>query len=148
MDHRAYHLQNPAHNAVTRALTTGRLKRRPCEECGEPGQAHHDSYYPDKWLKVRWLCGKHHREWHTKNEPEWPTIFEFHPSDQERFVFDGRRGRPPKPWFRAQTRSWYVTLNGKAFQLHRDKEKAYKRFFELLKEHRPQEEDSPSSKMQ
>src|SRR5690349_9971798 len=51
-----------------------------CEQCGaEPAQAHHDSYYPDRWLDVRWLCPNHHLEWHRENEPEWPSIFEFHP---------------------------------------------------------------------
>ena len=39
------------------------IERKPCEICGESKtQAHHDDY--DKPLAVRWLCLKHHREWH------------------------------------------------------------------------------------
>lgn len=48
-----------AHYAVTRALQTGSLLRRPCEICGSsPVDAHHPDYkHP---LEVRWLCRKHH----------------------------------------------------------------------------------------
>jgi hypothetical protein len=38
------------------------LVRKPCEVCGEKAEAHHDDYA--KPLDVRWLCFKHHREWH------------------------------------------------------------------------------------
>jgi hypothetical protein len=82
MADRSCHLQALAHAAVARALSRGQLTRQECEVCGQEGQAHHDSYYPDKWLKVRWLCRARHRDWHDKNEPEWPTIYEFHPSDR------------------------------------------------------------------
>lgn len=59
---------------VKRAVCLGVLIPEPCEVCGIFGKtdkgrravsAHHDDYnYP---LKVRWLCHKHHMEWHTKN---------------------------------------------------------------------------------
>ena len=38
------------------------MSRQLCEICGKPAQAHHDDY--DKPLEVRWLCPKHHMEWH------------------------------------------------------------------------------------
>ena len=82
MDDRAYHLQCQAHRAVAHALEIAGIARQPCEVCGGHAQAHHDSYYPERWLDVRWLCAKHHKEWHDANEPEWPTIYEYHPSDQ------------------------------------------------------------------
>lgn len=45
------------------AVRDGKLTRQPCEVCGaEPTEAHHDDY--DKPLEVRWLCRKHHREYH------------------------------------------------------------------------------------
>lgn len=55
--------------AVGRAVRDGRLVRQPCEVCGatEKVQAHHDDY--SKPLDVRWLCPKHHAEWHKHNEP-------------------------------------------------------------------------------
>ena len=47
--------------AVSNAIRDGRLKRMPCEVCGNPkSQGHHDDYR--KKLSVRWLCFKHHRE--------------------------------------------------------------------------------------
>lgn len=43
-----------------------KLERKPCEVCGESNsQAHHNDY--DKPLNVRWLCSKHHREWHKEH---------------------------------------------------------------------------------
>ncbi|MGL6097011.1 MAG: hypothetical protein ACRC7O_14605 [Fimbriiglobus sp.] len=136
MDHRAYHLQPSAHAAVANALRSGKLTRQPCEECGEKAQAHHDSYFPERWLDVRWLCGKHHRAWHAANEPEWPTIFDYHPSDSSSSFGlhgrPGRAGRPCRPWFRASRNCWYVTLDGKRHNLGVDRDEAHRRFEKLL----------------
>ena len=54
-----------AHYAVNNALTRDKLKRKPCEVCGnKKSQAHHDDY--SKPLVVRWLCQVHHSEHHRK----------------------------------------------------------------------------------
>lgn len=45
------------------ATITGKLKKQPCEICGDPKvQRHHEDY--SKPLEVRWLCAKHHAEIH------------------------------------------------------------------------------------
>lgn len=72
---RAYLDRNPvkraAHIAAGSAIRDGRLVRQPCEVCGnDKAQAHHDDY--SKPLDVRWLCTKHHAEWHKHNEPLCP----------------------------------------------------------------------------
>lgn len=51
-----------ARTAVGNAIRDGRLKREPCEVCGQKAQAHHEDY--QKPLEVRWLCFKHHRAEH------------------------------------------------------------------------------------
>lgn len=52
-----------AREAVAAEVQAGRLKREPCERCGEgKTQAHHDDY--SNPLSVRWLCQKHHQEVH------------------------------------------------------------------------------------
>lgn len=63
----AYIERNPrkrdAHNKVSNAIRDGKLTKQPCEICGdEKVHAHHDDYA--KPLDVRWLCNKHHNEWH------------------------------------------------------------------------------------
>lgn len=64
-----------AHNLVETAVSQGVLVPAPCEVCGKTGtmrdgrrivQAHHDDY--NKPLSVRWLCQKHHHEWHKGNK--------------------------------------------------------------------------------
>ena len=64
-----------AQNVVEVAIRERRLAPKPCEVCGAWGlmkdgrrivQAHHDDY--NKPLEVRWLCQKHHHEWHKKNK--------------------------------------------------------------------------------
>lgn len=55
--------QNAARVQVRLALKYGRLKRNPCEVCGNKKvEAHHDDY--TKQLNVRWLCKNHHEEVH------------------------------------------------------------------------------------
>lgn len=58
-------LRNRAYAAVAKGLEKGLLTKSPCQVCGEEKtQAHHDDY--KKPLDVRWLCIKHHNEWHMK----------------------------------------------------------------------------------
>lgn len=48
-----------ARDAVNKEIRAGRMRRLPCEQCGEEKtDAHHDDY--EKQLEVRWLCRKHH----------------------------------------------------------------------------------------
>lgn len=54
-----------AHFSVNNAIRDGRLKKQPCEVCGNKNtEAHHDDY--SKPLEVKWLCRKHHLEIHNK----------------------------------------------------------------------------------
>lgn len=64
------------HDITEKAIAAGVLIQQPCEVCGAFGvmadgrcevQAHHDDY--NKPLQVRWLCQKHHHEWHKNNKP-------------------------------------------------------------------------------
>lgn len=58
-------LRRKAHNATSRAISEGLLKKQPCEVCQYPiVEAHHDDY--SKPLEVRWLCVKHHNEHHVQ----------------------------------------------------------------------------------
>lgn len=64
---RAYIKRNPekrkAHQAVSNAIRDGKLIRESCEKCGnDDSEAHHDDY--SKPLDIRWLCKKHHMEFH------------------------------------------------------------------------------------
>ena len=64
---RDYRMENRAilmaHATVARAIKDGELGPRPCEVCGKVrADAHHDDY--SKPLSVRWLCRRHHREYH------------------------------------------------------------------------------------
>lgn len=67
--------EDRAHNIVEKAVQRGVLVPQPCEVCGANGvmadgrrdvQAHHDDY--SKPLYVRWLCQRHHHEWHKHNK--------------------------------------------------------------------------------
>ena len=66
-----YRRENPnkykAHNIVNNAVRDEKLFPLPCEECFSTHDlhAHHDDYA--KPLNIRWLCSKHHREWHKEN---------------------------------------------------------------------------------
>lgn len=54
------------HYITGNAIRDGRLTKQPCEVCGaKQVHAHHDDYA--KPLEVRWLCPKHHQEWHDKH---------------------------------------------------------------------------------
>lgn len=54
------------HGIVAYAIKSGSIKRHDCEVCGDKkSHAHHDDY--SKPLDVRWLCSKHHNEWHKEN---------------------------------------------------------------------------------
>lgn len=68
-------IREKATDAVGNAVRSGRLQRKPCEQCGKAAQAHHDSYHPDNWLNVRWLCPEHHALWHTISDPIYPLLF-------------------------------------------------------------------------
>jgi len=68
-DNPTQRLKDAANDKVRRHISSGKIKRLPCEVCGEYGQAHHDSYAKENWLKVRFLCKDHHAEWHRINEP-------------------------------------------------------------------------------
>lgn len=79
-DRRRYHegrhspTRSPEKRAVDRifraALQSGKIKRLPCEMCGDPkSEGHHPDY--SKPLDVMWLCRKHHRDVHrTLEEPD------------------------------------------------------------------------------
>lgn len=63
--------QRAAIAKVGKAIRRGKLVPKPCEVCGANGKArdgrravhaHHDDY--SKPLDVRWLCKKHHDEFH------------------------------------------------------------------------------------
>lgn len=52
-----------AHNRIRLLKRTGRMSRsEPCEVCGKAGECHHDDY--NNTDEIRWLCPKHHREFH------------------------------------------------------------------------------------
>jgi hypothetical protein len=56
-----------AHGKVAYEIKNGNLVPEPCEVCGSTEKicAHHDDYA--KPLNVRWLCAKHHHQWHKEN---------------------------------------------------------------------------------
>lgn len=64
-------VKRTAKQQVRTAISNGRLERMPCEVCGATRNVHghHDSYEPDKWLDVRWLCRDHHKAWHLILDP-------------------------------------------------------------------------------
>lgn len=53
-----------AHNAVTRAIRSGKLERMACQRCGREDHVfgHHESY--DRKLDVTWLCQPCHKQRH------------------------------------------------------------------------------------
>ena len=73
----AYRKRNPkktrAHAILGRSVRAGHITKEPCEVCGsDEVAAHHDDY--DIPLRVRWLCSKHHNQWHAEHgEGKNPT---------------------------------------------------------------------------
>lgn len=66
---------------VLLAVKRGILSPKPCEVCGmavyntsgrRMVHAHHDDY--NKPLDVRWLCSKHHTEWHKTHKAEMLVV--------------------------------------------------------------------------
>ncbi len=52
-----------ARNSLKNAVRLGKIKKQPCEICGETKvDAHHEDY--SKQFAVKWLCRKHHSELH------------------------------------------------------------------------------------
>ena len=52
--------KNRARNVVAYYFRTGKIKKSPCRNCGDPKvEAHHADY--SKPLEVIWLCHFHHR---------------------------------------------------------------------------------------
>jgi len=64
-----------AHNAVARALKSGKIERMPCCMCGstEKIHAHHDDYLQP--FNVMWLCVVHHKARHSFLEYKNEDIF-------------------------------------------------------------------------
>jgi len=65
-----YRKRNPnkskSHAKVAREIRKGNLFKKPCEKCeGLEVHAHHDDYSAP--LNIRWLCAKHHSQWHKEN---------------------------------------------------------------------------------
>lgn len=66
-----YKTQHPERYAarvlVGNYVRDGKLRKLPCEMCGNAkSEAHHEDY--SKPLQVRWLCRKHHAELHRKHK--------------------------------------------------------------------------------
>ena len=55
-----------AHGVVSYGIKLKVIKRGSCEICGDKQtHGHHDDY--SKPMEVRWLCSKHHNQWHAEN---------------------------------------------------------------------------------
>ena len=55
-----------AHRKFGNAITSGKLKKKPCEVCGsKKADGHHEDY--SKPLEVKWLCRLHHKQAHSKS---------------------------------------------------------------------------------
>ena len=68
-----------ARQITHKAISDGLLIKKFCEVCGnEKSEIHHLDY--SKPLNIKWLCKKHHVEWHRKHEKlkgfsEYKAIF-------------------------------------------------------------------------
>ena len=62
-----FRIKNAARKALNFCVRGGIIKKQPCEICGNPkSEGHHDDYM--KPLDVRWLCRKHHVEYHNSRK--------------------------------------------------------------------------------
>lgn len=58
-----------ARSMVNNLIRRGKLQRGRCSVCDKPdAEAHHDDY--TKPLEITWLCMKHHKEKHHKENQE------------------------------------------------------------------------------
>jgi hypothetical protein len=86
-------IQKLAQYASRAAIKKGIIRICGCEICGQSNVvAHHDDYGDP--LGVRWLCRKHHKDWHRTNKPvfnreELAEIFEEY--KRERAKISSRR---------------------------------------------------------
>lgn len=72
-----YPERDKARKAVYSAVRSGKLIPQSCEVCENPkSEAHHDSYLPENWLIVRWLCKMHHKNFHKNALKQGRTVFE------------------------------------------------------------------------
>ena len=56
-------MKDVARSKLRNAVTSGEVKKYPCEVCGEKkSEGHHPDY--EKPLEVRWLCSSHHKQVH------------------------------------------------------------------------------------
>lgn len=64
-----------AHDAVARALRSGKLVRRPCSTCGasRAHAHHHNGYGREHRLDVAWLCPACHGAEHRRERPVVPA---------------------------------------------------------------------------
>lgn len=55
--------KNKARHIVYKAVLSGKIKKLPCEVCGEfKSAAHHYlGYAEEHWFDIKWLCDKHHQ---------------------------------------------------------------------------------------
>lgn len=59
-------IKRAVHILTGNAIRDGILIKKRCEVCqAKKVHAHHDDYA--KPLEVRWLCDKHHNDWHNEN---------------------------------------------------------------------------------
>jgi hypothetical protein len=63
-----------AHRAVQRAIRRGELVRLPCADCGAAEtEAHHEhGYEKANWLRVIFLCRRHHSARHRRKISRGP----------------------------------------------------------------------------
>lgn len=65
-----------AHRLLQYAIKHNKIKKLPCERCGNPkSQGHHSDYY--KPLEVTWLCPLCHSEEHRKMLSTVQTIYRY-----------------------------------------------------------------------